>query len=172
MSRGVLRWLLAASLALVLAVAVFWVRGYERTLAEGRVVLFELAPVDPRSMMQGDFMALDFAVNREMQQLRHATGEEGPAPTYARIYVDAEGRGTFAGFAEALPAPGDPFVGVRLQFAHGLPHIGPDAFFFQEGTAERYEAAAFGEFRVADDGTVLLTGLRDIRLEPLGEVQR
>ena len=53
-----------------------------------------------------------------------------------------------------------------------MPRIGPDAFFFPEGTAERYEAAAWGEFRVADDGSALLTGLRDARLEPLGRVKR
>lgn len=172
MSRGILRLLLLAALALVLAVAGTWVRSYERTLAEGRIVLFELAPVDPRSMMQGDFMALDFSVNRELQQSWVATGEEQRPPPYALVGVDAEGRGTFLQFADSLPQPAADQLGVRLQFQHGMPHIGPDAFFFQEGTAERYESAAWGEFRVAADGMVLLTGLRDERLEPLGQVRR
>lgn len=172
MSRITLRWLLAASLALVLAATLFAVRGYEHTLAEGRVMLFELAPVDPRSMMQGDFMALDFAVNREMDELWRAIGGDERPPPYALLLVDAEGRASFAAFAEELPASGDPFVGIRLQVEHGRPRIGPNAFFFQEGTAERYETAVFGEFRVADDGTALLTGLRDERLALLGGVER
>jgi len=33
----------------------------ERILSDGRVLLLELAPVDPRSLMQGDYMALQFA---------------------------------------------------------------------------------------------------------------
>lgn len=172
MSRGLLRLLLAAALALVLAVTLLAVRSYERTLAEGRVVLFELAPVDPRSRMQGDFMALDFAVNREMGDLWRASGDDERPPPYALLLVDAEGRASFAAFATELPAAEDPFVGIRLQLEHGMPRIGPNAFFFHEGTAERYESAAWGEFRVAADGTVLLTGLRDERLEPLGAVQR
>jgi uncharacterized membrane-anchored protein len=42
-----------------------------------------------------------------------------------------------------------------------------NAFFFQEGTARRYEAARYGEFRVAPDGELLLTGLRDKDLQAL-----
>lgn len=42
-----------------------------------------------------------------------------------------------------------------------------NAFFFQEGTAKRYEAARYGEFRVAADGELLLTGLRDRERRPL-----
>ena len=34
----------------------------ERLLASGAVVFLELAPVDPRSLMQGDYMALRFAI--------------------------------------------------------------------------------------------------------------
>jgi uncharacterized membrane-anchored protein len=42
-----------------------------------------------------------------------------------------------------------------------------NAYFFQEGTAARYEPARYGEFRVAPDGDLLLTGLRGKDLEPL-----
>jgi hypothetical protein len=39
--------------------------------------------------------------------------------------------------------------------------------FFEEGTADRYTAARYGEFRVAADGESILTGLRDRDLEAL-----
>ena len=32
----------------------------EQTLRDGQLVLFELAPVDPRSLMQGDYMNLRY----------------------------------------------------------------------------------------------------------------
>ena len=35
-----------------------------------------------------------------------------------------------------------------------------NAFFFEEGQAKRYEAARYGEFRVAPDGELLLQALR------------
>ena len=42
-----------------------------------------------------------------------------------------------------------------------------NAYFFEEGTAKRYEAAQYGELRVAPDGELLLTGLRGKDLKPL-----
>jgi uncharacterized membrane-anchored protein len=164
--------LLAAALVLVLVFAGLMVRGYERTLAEGRLALFELAPVDPRSLMQGDFMALDFAVNREMAESWQARGGEEPSPRYALFRLDAEDRAAFVEFRKRLPASTGDQMGVRLHQEHGMPRIGPNAFFFQEGTGERYETAAWGEFRVAEDGLALLTGLRDDRLQRLGSAKR
>src|SRR5690606_25902471 len=37
----------------------------ERHLTDGEIVLLELAPVDPRSLMQGDYMALRFQVEQD-----------------------------------------------------------------------------------------------------------
>ena len=39
----------------------------ERLLRQGRPVLLELAPRDPRSLMQGDYMDLDYALARTLQ---------------------------------------------------------------------------------------------------------
>ena len=45
---------------LVLGIANFAIWQKEDVLANGRTILLELAPVDPRSLMQGDYMALRF----------------------------------------------------------------------------------------------------------------
>jgi len=58
--------MIGLGLLLALGVANRAILGHERTLADGRVLLLELAPVDPRSMMQGDYMALRFAAAREI----------------------------------------------------------------------------------------------------------
>ena len=42
-----------------------------------------------------------------------------------------------------------------------------DAFFFQEGTADVYTQARYGEFRVGEDGELLLVGVRDKDLRAL-----
>ena len=57
--------LLAAGLVLVLAVPNALVVQKERLLASGTPMLLELAPVDPRSLIQGDYMRLDYAVVRQ-----------------------------------------------------------------------------------------------------------
>jgi len=39
---------------------------FEHAMGSGEVVLLELAPVDPRSLMQGDYMRLDYALARQL----------------------------------------------------------------------------------------------------------
>lgn len=162
MSR--LRLALAAAFLFVAGVATWAVLGHERTLASGRVVLAELAPVDPRSLMQGDYMALRFAIDGEIPV--HARDA-----TYVHIRLDAENRAKFVAYANTLPA--DPaLIAMKLRDISGRPTIGPNAFFFQEGTAKLFEGAKWGEFRVAADGRALLTHLRDAELQRLGANRR
>lgn len=164
----VLRLGVVAAFGLVAGVSAQVVAERERVLAEGRIVLFELAPVDPRSLMQGDYMALRFVID---DALPRREGGGGPLPRFAYLAVDAEGRARLAGVGEALPAP-SAAVAVRVHMRDGAPSVGPNAFFFQEGRAEVFAQARWGEFRVAADGTALLTHLRDEGLQRLGTPAR
>lgn len=58
-----------AFITLVIALAVInWsIYQKETLLAEGQVIYLELAPVDPRSLMQGDYMALRFSIASDVQ---------------------------------------------------------------------------------------------------------
>ena len=62
-------------------------------------------------------------------------------------------------------APGEVAMAVRLRGGRG--RIGTDAYYFEEGSGERFEAAKFGEFRVDGAGQMLLVGLLDGSLDPL-----
>ena len=59
MRRTITVWI---GLASVLCVAGWIVWSNERILAHGQVVRLELAPADPRSLMQGDYMMLNYAL--------------------------------------------------------------------------------------------------------------
>jgi len=169
MSGAWIRGALAAAFVLVAAVALLAVRDNERVLAEGRIVLAELAPVDPRSLMQGDYMALRYAVDAELMASLPRT--PAPPPDYAHLAVDAAGRARFAGTGERLPSAPDQ-VAMRIRRRDGGYSIGPNGFFFQEGSAERFAGARWGEFRVDAAGKALLTYLRDEQLQRLGEIRR
>ena len=164
-AAAVLRLGVAAALVLVVGLTGHAVIDRERVLDEGHVVLFELAPVDPRSLMQGDYMALRFAIDDALP--RRAGAPAAPLPRYAYVDVAADGRASLAGVGEDLPAPSSSVV-VRIRMRDGAPSVGPNAFFFQEGQAAVFEDARWGEFRVAADGTALLTHLRDEKLQRLG----
>lgn len=156
--------IVAAWLLVVLAV-MYAVTGHERTLRDGQLVLLELAPVDPRSLMQGDYMALRFAVDDQL------FAEDGSWPTYAHLHVGAEGRAVLAGTGNQ-PSSEPGMISMRIRQAERRASVGPNAFFFQEGTAAVYEKAHWGGFRVAADGTALLTALYDEDLQLLGSNRR
>lgn len=167
------RWIVIAW-ALTLGVAAFAIAGKERVLARGDVVFLKLAPVDPRSLMQGDYMALHFAVGDAIGRAeRQGEGDtrHGAAADIAVVRTDARGEATFVRLDRGEPlAAGerrlrfqrrdDGWRGERVQ-------VSTDAYFFQEGHAARFERARYGEFRVASDGQALLVGLRDEALAPL-----
>jgi uncharacterized membrane-anchored protein len=74
--------------------------------------------------------------------------------------VAASGR-----FDDGAPlAPGE--VRLRYRWRDGQ-KFATNAFFFEEGTAPRYARARYGEFRVSDDGDMILTGLRGEDRRPL-----
>jgi len=156
--RLLIMWVVAALVLVVTNVLIFQ---KERLLASPQFILLELAPVDPRSMIQGDYMALAYAITREDPQdlptdgqLVVAAGADSVA-RYLRVYVPS-----------AALAPGELLLRYRIR--DGRLHIGSEAFFFQEGTAAAYEQARYAELRVDSAGESLLVGLRGPAREPLG----
>lgn len=154
--------ILAGLTVLVLANLTIFQR--ERLLAEGRVVLLELAPVDPRSLMQGDYMALDYGLARELSDRQPPGGvlRDG----HVVLALDAQNVASFVRFDDGSPlAPGQ--VRLRYRVREGEVRFATNAFFFQEGEAKRYQPARYGEFRVDAGGEAILTGLRDARARDL-----
>ncbi|HYD82243.1 MAG TPA: GDYXXLXY domain-containing protein [Paucimonas sp.] len=141
------------------------IHGRERLLAEGRVVLLELAPVDPRSLMQGDYMALRFRIaNEAFGRDRLGAAKDG----HIVAKVDGRGVASFARFADAAVPLAAGEVLLRYRIRDRQPKFATNAFFFQEGHADRYQHARYGEFRVAPDGDMILTALRDADFTLLG----
>ena len=154
---------LVAGLA-ILVLANYSIYSRERLLAEGRIALLELAPVDPRSLMQGDYMALNFRASNEAFGRR---AREGLADGHIVLQMDANGVGKFARLDDGAPLAADE-VRIRYRVREEQVKFATNAYFFQEGHAKYYERARYGEFRVAPDGECLLTGMRGAKLEPLG----
>jgi uncharacterized membrane-anchored protein len=158
------RLLVLAGGLLVLIVANVGIYQKEQILASGRVVFLELAPVDPRSLMQGDYMALRFRIANDAFVGRDTTTMGDGRLVLA---VDERGVGRFARFDDGSPL-GPQEMLMRYRIRGGTPKLATNAFFFQEGTADRYAGARFGEFRVSSSGDALLTAMRNEKLEVLG----
>lgn len=157
------RWIVVlAAVAILLAVNLM-IAARERLLEEGRVVLLELAPVDPRSLMQGDYMALRLKVAREIPHSAAADAQDGRVV----LEIEASGVATFRRLDDGTPLAPDE-ARMRYRVRQGMAKFSTNAYFFEEGRAGEFGKARFGEFRVAPDGEAILTGLRDAALTKLG----
>jgi uncharacterized membrane-anchored protein len=157
---------------LVLATANLAIWQKEDLLANGRVVLLPLAPVDPRSLMQGDYMALRFQLATDAfrwtgAQWSSESRKDMRQDGFVVAALDGDGVATFRRIDDGNPLAADE-VRIRFRVRNGEPKIGTNAFFFQEGHARYYERARFGEIRLAPDGDLLLTALRGAERQRLG----
>jgi uncharacterized membrane-anchored protein len=134
----------------------------EETIASGQRVYLALRPVDPRSLIQGDYMALRYRVNDVID-----AHEDWPRDG-AIVVRDVPGEGAqFLRRDEGgALSPGE--VRLRYRIRGGEPQVGSDAYYFEEGTAKRYEAARYGELRVDESGESVLVSLADTSFIALG----
>jgi uncharacterized membrane-anchored protein len=145
MSAASLRAGMVAAVVLVLGAVNWSIYAKERIKTHGERILLELAPVDPRSLMQGDYMALRFALAGQIQ-----SEVSGTAP----LRIDEQGVARLA----LNPLADSPRIRYRIR--HGQVWLGTNAYFFEEGSAERYAGARYGEFRLdRDTGEAVLVGM-------------
>ncbi len=134
-------------------------------IARGKPVFMALMPVDPRSLMQGDFMRLRFAT-LDTQQLPLLQNMGAKRPRMV-LQLDARGVAT----VQRVHTPGQPLAPhemlLELSPKDGNWVVVTDAWYFKEGQAQIWQAARYGEFRVLPDGRALLVGMADAALQPI-----
>ena len=160
--------LLLSGLAILAGInATVW--RYEHAMSSGEVVLLRLAPVDPRSLMQGDYMRLNYEIARELTS-RDARATQNKGSDTLVIRLDAHQVATLVADGKPDRLTSDERL-LQVHQSERQWQIGPDAYFFEEGTGEQYEAARYGEFRLQADGKSLLVGLRDEAYQPIGQTR-
>ncbi len=144
-----------------LAVLIFGALNYgiyekQEIIEKGEVLLLELAPVDPRSLMQGDYMDLRYALERS--EAVEAAKEEQKKRGYMVIRPDANNVAEFVRFHAGEELQPDERL-LRFHKEYSRVTIVPDSFLFQEGHAKHYENAKYGVFKFDENDKRLLVGL-------------
>jgi uncharacterized membrane-anchored protein len=162
MSNLVKQVILFGVLFAVLGTELYMGHEKEMTLVTGQMMLLELAPRDPRSLMQGDYMVLRYKITQTLG--RDPSAKDGTLV----VTLDDDGVATFKRFhsPETPLAAGEHLLRYRKR-GSGI-RLGAESFFFQEGHANYYGSAKYGELRVSDSGDSILVGLRGKEREPLG----
>lgn len=143
-------------------------------LHHSKSIFIELRPVDPRSILQGDYMALAYKLN--LQSLKALAGSESEAldqvifnhsSVPAKVILDSQNRvvrtildtnNSFAGQSLILKNPEN-----RLQALYPASR----SFLFAEGLAQCYQKAKYAEFKVNTKGEAILFDLRGEGLQSL-----
>ena len=107
------------------------------------VFYFKIAPVDPRALFSGDYMALSYVLENDS---RYDLWSRGTLTFYA----------TEKGVVQAEKT--DRLVKVRFyKGSLKLPH----QFYFEENTGEKYEKAVYAQMQRLPDGRFLIKALTD-----------
>ncbi|MEW6280944.1 MAG: GDYXXLXY domain-containing protein [Candidatus Eremiobacterota bacterium] len=148
LAGGSLLWV---GLAVALGVPNLLIAQKEALLRNGSPVLLELAPVDPRSLMQGDYMRLQYAI----------AGSVPATPGHGKmvISVGADQVARFVRLYDGRLAEGERLLAYHRTEVET--RLGAETYFFQEGQAEHFARARYGELRVEPSGESVLVGLRD-----------
>jgi len=157
-----MRFIPLAALAFVLVVANGLIVDKERVIDDGQVVYLRIAPRDPRSLIQGDYMRLAYSMSRGVDT--RGLPDKGELV----IALDKDRVARFVRVDDGAP-PKDGELLLRYRRNGSEVRVGAETFFFQEGLADEYERARYAELRVAPSGKSVLVGLRDEDLAPLGK---
>ena len=148
------------NLVLVLALFNWSVVQKEEILDEGQLVLLELAPVDPRSLMQGDYMRLNYAISRP---------EDGelfqklPLKGYAVLKLNQDNVAELVRFQEEESPLNSKEQLLKYSKGSWSINLGAESYFFEEGQAKVFEQAKYGGLKVDEKGNSILVGLYDER---------
>jgi uncharacterized membrane-anchored protein len=158
--------ILFGALAVVLLLANYLIISREQVLADGNVMLLELAPRDPRSILQGDYMVLRYRIAADIAGYSSQLTDEGQVV----VSVDANNVAHFQRIHDgAAPLNANEHL-LLYRKRNGVVKIASDAFYFQERHGNYYTTARYGEVRVSSNGDAVLTGLRDGQLNKLTAV--
>jgi uncharacterized membrane-anchored protein len=128
----------------------------ETLLTDGQLILLELAPVDPRSLMQGDYMRLRYAISDGDYN------ENQPKRGFCVVKLGQNGIAQKVRLQKnKTPINNNEYLIVYTSKKWNGINIGAESFFFQEGDAYKYEKAKYGGIRVDGQGNSLLIGLYD-----------
>lgn len=132
----------------------------QKILRTGQTVYLSIAPVDPRSLIQGDYMTFRYLLEDDLPKAETPPIEKSG---YLVITTNENGVGAFVKFyqGEKLNS-NEKLLQYRFHPNKFSPYtIKPNTFFFQEKLQPNFQQAKFAVFHYQGDKNYLLTGLAD-----------
>jgi len=163
MGHAAAAWIASGALVTI-AFANYAIYEKEQLIAGGDKVYVRLAPVDPRSLMQGDFMRLNYRLPSDAGTLDRLSIKGRP---YVVVKRDARGVAEPVRVVKTREPLAGGEMNIELTPREGGWVLVSDAWHFAEGDGARWAPARYAEFRVMPDGRALLVGLADEQLKTI-----
>lgn len=133
----------------------------ERILKKGDKILLALAPKDPRSLFQGDYMRLSYAITNNLRF------DSIPIKGYCVVKLDSNRVASLIRVQKnTIPKAENEFL-IEYHRTQWDVNIGAESYFFEEGKASHFENAQYGCLRVDSKGNSILEGLYSSALQKL-----
>lgn len=125
----------------------------EHILTNGEKVLLALAPKDPRSLFQGDYMRLSYAITNDLRF------DSIPIKGYCVVNLDSNRVASYVRVQEnTTPKAANEFI-IEYHRTKWDVNIGAESYFFEEGKDTIYNNAKYGCLKVDNNGNSVLVGL-------------
>lgn len=171
-ARNITRWSLkpvAIVLAVQLAFLGFTSWQKEQLLQNGELIALKLEPLDPRSLLQGDYVQLNYAVHTA-----YRNAESSRQPVKGKIHVQLKRTAEHVSYHNENIAVYEPdrfteasrpvtvnedTVTIQGKSRYGNLDLGIEHFFIPENTGKEWEEKNIALVRVAENGDAILETL-------------
>lgn len=130
---------------------------------EGQTVYLDLRPVDPRALMLGDYMRLRYTEER----VPEGKDIDDLPPKGAFVMTLNENNVGSVSHLESNARIASNQVRFNYTRTNRSLTFGAPRFYFENGTAETYENASYGVFKVSPTGKAILVDLADEEFKTL-----
>jgi len=157
------KWLAALTVMVAIVAINININKKQDLIENGDALLFKLAPVDPRSLIQGDYMRLRFEMAASILEKLRVKNHKNTIPVHQGFVVIKKTENnvaTFVDFFHEQTLTQNQYK-IPYKFRNYQVIFTTNAFYFQEGKASHFQKSRFGLFRISDNAEMLLVNMVD-----------
>lgn len=163
------KWLGIATIFIAIVAINVNINKKQQLIESGEVLLLKLAPVDPRSLMQGDYMRLRFDIEREIIKATDLWNQDNTfkiAKGLVIVEKDINSIATYVAiYQDQALTENQRLIPFKIRGRKVI--FTTNAFYFQEGKASHFQKSRYGEFKLSKAGEILLVHMVDEDLKIL-----
>lgn len=141
----------------------------ENILNEGDIILLKLQPIDPRSLMAGDYMAFRYKIAQDLNNAKEVSTQKHG---YLVIKPDKDNVAEFVRVYQGEKLlENEKLVKFIYKTSTHQFSIKPDSFLFQEGLQPLYQKAEYAILHYNGVKDYLLVGLADANRNEINSLE-